>query len=662
MPDLDLSTVMASAGPGNFDWLDVDEQQYRSLDTLPKQNLDVIPELKAQWSHADQEPLAYFVPNRDMAGYPVDPRVPEAPHTMGDLSQLHGPIHGDNPLLRTARLALVESSNVARWQETLLAKFSRTEIVENRTALASILDERGLLGRLYIAAADFPDCAESTAPEEFVRHHASEAKYVVSKQACGDCCHKQQTLSGASRCGVFHKELVPEVPYSDQLAQQVELEQQARGVQASNPSAEPKARIKAAFTASKVTSAAFSGQDNSGALIPASRLLRKVSDLTSQEQVVRAAKSRPIVALLRRELLKGRRAEEVIHGLRLAFDVRDLKDTQEHWVPLFKEAGLYGAVYSTQDSFDDCREGADFLSKHGSKVRAIVAGEKCSSCIFSKVGRCLMYGRKLVANVDDVYTADTVAAVLDECRIEGSISHTLVHQKWGSTPKEALKNIHRTAKTLLPTAADGARMTIQQAFHGASVEHYTGTLTKREVLKSAAKYMNEGLYGEDLQSALQSKFDPRDLVASAAELRSIVAANQGLQGIYFIDPAVYDDYGMGCKEAQRLHRPRNSIRYAKVGNKCGSCIHQTQPGVCSVLDKRLAAEPPYQNKLAQQRAILGTGRSVQNDYGGLINNGLTMLQEFELKGAGTIVELNPEGMSFDASIQFGNNDLDLKAL
>jgi hypothetical protein len=46
----------------------------------------------------------------------------------------------------------------------------------------------------------------------------------------------------------------------------------------------------------------------------------------------------------------------------------------------------------------------------------------------------------------------------------------------------------------------------------------------------------------------------------------------------------------------------------------------------------------------------------------LINNGLTMLQEFELKGAGTIVELNPEGMSFDASIQFGNNDLDLKAL
>jgi hypothetical protein len=174
--------------------------------------------------------------------------------------------------------------------------------------------------------------------------------------------------------------------------------------------------------------------------------------------------------------------------------------------------------------------------------------------------------------------------------------------------------------------------------------------------------MNEGLYGIELQRVMQSKFDPRDLVSASAELRPVVASNQGLQGIYFVDPTVYDDYGKGCKEAQRLHRTRNAVRYAKVGDKCAACVHQTQLGVCSVLNKRLATEPPYQDKRAQQQAILATGLSTASpDYGSLINNGLTMIQEFELKGAGTL-ELNAAGETFDASIQFGNNDVNLSLL
>jgi hypothetical protein len=327
-----------------------------------------------------------------------------------------------------------------------------------------------------------------------------------------------------------------------------------------------------------------------------------------------------------------------------------------------REAGLYGVVYSTQDSFEDCREGADFLSKHGSKIRAIVAGDKCASCIFSKVGRCLMYGRKLVAKVDDIYTPDTVAAVLDEHKMAGTIPATAIHTDWGSTPREALRNIHKVASSPLPTAVDAARATVQTAFHGLRQEHTTGDLTRREVLRTASRLMNEGLYGVELQRVMQSKFDPRDLVASAQELRSVVAGNQGLQGIYFVDPTVYDDYGKGCKEAQRLHRTRNAIRYAKVGDKCASCVHQTQLGVCSVLNKRLATEPPYQDKLAQQRAILATGLSTASpDYGSLVNNGMTMIQEFELKSAGAL-ELHPVGESFDASIQFGNNDISLSRL
>ena len=51
MADLgDLSGFMkdgSGAGPADLDWLDVDEESYRSTDELPKQNLDIVPELKA---------------------------------------------------------------------------------------------------------------------------------------------------------------------------------------------------------------------------------------------------------------------------------------------------------------------------------------------------------------------------------------------------------------------------------------------------------------------------------------------------------------------------------------------------------------------------------------------------------------------------------------
>ena len=89
----------------------------------------------------------------------------------------------------------------------------------------------------------------------------------------------------------------------------------------------------------------------------------------------------------------------------------------------------------------------------------------------------------------------------------------------------------------------------------------------------------------------------------------------------------------------------------------------TKPGITETARRveGSAVEPPYQDKLAQQRAILATGASSSLDYGSLLNNGLTMIEEFELKGSGDL-ELNPAGTSFDASIQFGNNAVDLNGL
>lgn len=638
-----------SAGVAKLDWLDIDEAEYRGQEPLPKQNLDVTPDLKALWNHQDESPLK-FIPNTG------------APRTMGDLSQLHGPLR-DEPeaIMRAARLAMMQSPDPRHIESTLKSRFDLDALRGARTALAGTLAERGLLGGYYIDAADFPTCNRGgKQASAFVRKFAPNARFVRAKDACSDCMHRTMQANGSSHCSVFHKEIQLEVPYSDELADAVEQSQRARGkvVQASGQYS-PRDRIKAALLGVKGGREEFTGRDQQApkqvkvdvqqGLIAASNLTKK----RDEEAVAKLAaqKARPIVTFLRREMLKGRSSAELVQALRLSFDLRDLEATKATWAPIFKEAGLYGQVYSTQDSFDDCRVGADFVAKHGSPVKAIVAGDKCDSCIFAKAGRCMMYGRKLVTAADEIFTPEVVDQVIWEHRLAGNLPTGSDRVQWGETPREALKAIHKAASGPKPVQAHRLRDTVEQAFYGQARPAMTNELTKRNILKAAAQYLNEGLYGEQLRYLLQQRFEARDLVACQTELRAVLA-EQGLQGIKFIDPTVYDDYGHGCRTAGAKHRSRAAVQWVKVGHACGSCVHQSG-GVCSVMNKKLAVEIPYVDKLAEQQAVLASGLATEVDYDQLMNNGLTMMQEYELQHNDGAINLNASGEDPEVVIEFG---------
>jgi hypothetical protein len=660
MADLDLTEFLKEGSGGavsDLDWLAVNEKDYREMDRLPKQNLDIAPDLQALWSHEDKPSTAY-VPNTG------------GPRTMGDLSQVHGPLRSSpEDLVRAARLAMMQTTNQSRVRSVLAARFDRDSIRAASTALSGVMAECGLLGQVYIVASDFPDCNKgSRTSPEFVRRYAGDAKFVLAKEECQDCQCRQVAAGGASHCSVFHKQVVVDVPYSDALAENVERMQAAKGKVASlSVASSPKERIQRAILAGQVVQATeFSGHmqvvpqvvpvDTQQALITAADLTKK-RDAAIQEKLA-VEKARPIVATLRREMLKGRSSEELLQSIRLAFDLRDLQATRAHWEPVFKQAGLYGTVYMTQDSFEDCREGADFLSRHSSKVRAVIAGQKCASCIFAQANRCLMYGRKLVQAAEEVLTADTVRAVIDEHQIAGNLPHTASKHSWGDTPVEALKAIHKAASGPKPTTGS-LREIIEKGFYGTPHMVTTGQITKREIVRVASEYLNEGLYGDDLRMALQARFDPRDLIASADDLRPVLA-EQGLQGIKYVDPTIYSDYGSGCHTAARLHRSRGAVKYAKVGNKCASCVFQTQPGMCSVLNKQLVIEPPYIDKLAEQQAVLSSGRSTEVSLESLVNSGLTMMQEYNLQHqAATDLELNPEAKAASVEIEFGSQNVKL---
>ena len=363
-----------------------------------------------------------------------------------------------------------------------------------------------------------------------------------------------------------------------------------------------------------------------------------------------ADQARPVLQLLRREMLKGRSEDDLHQVLKHAFQSGVLEATAPFWAPVANQSGLYGVAYSTQDSFSDCHEGADFLAKHNPGVRAVVEGSKCASCIYNKIHRCLIYGKPLRASIEATLTPEVVESVLSEHKLAGRIA-PWDNRQWGSTPAESLRAIHKAAVTTagLPQQVP-PRMEVIRQHYAATPQASTSGMTRRLIVKTAREYLNEGLYGADLLQLLKSKFDQRDLVAAATELRPVIA-EQGLQGIFYVDPTVYEDYGRGCEKAAHMHRSRG-VPSLKMGPNCGSCVLHTRPGYCSKIDKPLVEEPPYVDKLAQQRGVLASGKSTETDYGSLVNNGRSMMAEYQIQQRGMDIELDPVVTSKPLDISF----------
>lgn len=737
MPDLgDLSDFLKEGDLSNLDWLDVDEEKYHaggypSQGALPKQNLDVVPDLQALWDRQDKPTTTYLVPNSgQVKPFPGAGEV----HTMGDLSEVHGRLRARaEDIAKTTRYAMMQSSDTANLRRHLMARFDLETLRANRDIIAEVLKERGLLGTVYVSASDFPNCANSPkSATTFVRRYASDAKYIVAKPECTGCIHAKK-VGGSTNCSVFHKQVVLDVPYTEQLAAEVEQLQQMRGktlqaasvqlgkwytqsfsdkelyfyaqgeqknggtsgiqvtVDLTKPRAMPKAvkssvpkgfntlwkevdeasvpanvksHVKSASLKARVKNA-FLASDPAPAShvytgVGENQLPKQVSMAPEaiQEQLIAASSltrkrdeqrlellAKPVIAFIRRELLKGRTASELAAALKVSFHMSELAETRSQWEPHFKEAGLFGHVYSTQDSFDECREGADFLAKHNPGIRAMVVGSKCESCIYNKISRCMLYGKPLVKEASEVLTWPIVEAVLLENKNAGRIPAWEKAASLGTMdPRQALKIIHGRINSDkgLPQQVSGqaSRMDVFHQWAGGQQGHVASGQAKREIVKTARRYLNEGLYGRDLMAALKARFEVRDIAAAKDDLKPVVA-EQGLQGIYYVDASAYDDYGHGCEEASRLYRAKQ-VPYVKLGSKCGSCVFNHNQH-CSKLNKPLVVEPPYVNKVEQQKAVLASGSSTEISAPSLMApSGLSMIAEYQLQNGGMDIELGTE--------------------
>jgi hypothetical protein len=605
---------------------------------------------------------------------------------MGDLSEAHGKLASETlaQVEKVARLAIMQSTDPAKISNALKTRFDPWTLEAARPVLANILQERGLLGRYYIDANDFPSCSKkaSRSEVEFVKRNAGTAKFLQAKDQCLDCTHNAK-----STCSVFHKELVLEVPYSPELAGAVERNQCACGKQAVKASIQdPRERIKAAYLAGnvRVTSHVETPKPIANPVhqlkatvetpkvhlpVMASQSQQLLAEqlawvppttgkVASMSKDASSKKAFDVCSFLKREMLKGRSEKDLLQALRLSFSLDDLRSTRSSWEPIYKEAGLYGTVYSTQESFDNCHEGADFIAKHNHQIKGIVASQKCATCIYSKLSRCLVYGKPLVAKAEDLYTEGTVKQALWDYRQAGRLGSGAESFAWGPTPVEALKSIYRTASVANTQAPIPMRAYVEQEFRGANTGYTTSGLTKREVIKTASRYLNEGLYGSQLLNALKTRFDARDLISSKEELK-VAMREQGLQGIYYVDPTIYNDYAKGCDEGARLHRARQ-VPYVKQGSKCATCVLQPHPGFCSKYAKHLVIDPPYADKAAQQREILASGPATEIDVGSLIIHNPSSVADLVQMKSGMEIDLNPApSKSATISVELGGATIDL---
>ncbi len=497
---------------GGLDWLSVSEEEYRKLETLPQQNFEVMPELEKAWAEGRSSTL---VPVKDYR----PAKVMTAPVVIRP-----------EEVAKTARFALMSGQNVV---EALLRTYDKTSLREARSAIASVVEEKGLLGPFYVLASDF-EIEPGRYDARLIRKYASDARYVLGKIACGCGC-------GGS-CNPFRKPEVQDLSevYTDKEASLVEAEQVATGKHVvASVGLNPRDRIRNAYLAKirvaedltpkpVVNPAQFLTTPKQGKVhLPVIAQERaRLASLQANFGPSLEGTAFEVGELLKREILKGGSQTQVLTALKVAFSKQDLRATRESWEPLFKEAGILGTVYSFQEAFDACSEGADFLDRHNSPVSVIVAGPKCEGCPNNRLGECTEYNRSLVASVEDALTPQAVAAV--------------ARAKLASVP-EGLDIRSQLRSLYLNREGSTTRLTPQhyQEYVPANPRKATASSFKEALLLTASNYVGKGMRGPRLLAALEKQF-PTSLIAESVEdLRGILAQGTSVKSY----PSIGSDTG-----------------------------------------------------------------------------------------------------------------------
>ncbi len=597
----DLTNFFRSRVESDYSWLDVNEEEYRKSQALPKQNIDIIPDVQKFLSEEDGIPHALPVKEHLMVNSrPTDIFVD----------------HSSKIKRKAARLMMAGKSD-SEVYESLSLEFGSREVDSNKQIVASVLSERGLMGNIYFNASDFPNCHNDPKEQKFVKLACKKSLNVIQKKECSGCVHNTN-----GHCSSFgSKKLVSSVQYDEKLLEKY------KGVLSSEGRSFPAPKNQDWKESFRI---AFNSNPENKVPFQKAQIVKDNNFVSVSDNQVKEFFNREVVSTsLDLEYLKY--AKRMMIG----------KDDRSHLAAsenrnlsfLSTQYGVLGHTILDMDALGGCKETLKFiismnkgisLSSDIIKIKPdyIIRRSSCNHCECSEIKTCDILSK--ISKVVDDYPSLTKSDIrkassraYDSGRIsEKTYNELLRHDFNGIDIRNAVSKINTTVEEIKE----------QRVYSGPKHTHYSGSVSEvvinsAVVNKYASHLMNMGSKGNDLREKISSKFGDIEFKSD----------NEGLQGSYYIDPTVYDDYGSGCNAGSKLLK-KKVAKNVLSGSKCTGCSYQTHPGWCSKYSKCMISFVPQEIRTAYTKRSLPV---LQNPP---IDN---TVEKYEIKTTELIVEKAP---------------------
>lgn len=577
----DIDSLLHNQGVSDLSWLSVDESDYRASETLPKQNLDIIPELQKALTIEESNnipQLTLLRPHNIVNVNPVDS------HQASDVD-ITIPIRN-----RVAKLA-ISGHSLHEINDKLALEFSPVDIEIASAEINKVSSEYGLLGNVYIDANHFPNCASDRSNDrKFVATNAKKSLYVLGKPECRGCV---RNMNG--RCASFQKTIVDEVPYGPKLAAHYasSLLAENRVASLSLDSLSWKDRLQAAFN----TPISISNPDGVKTFHTTKSPSKVVVSSSDIKNYLNSPKS--VKVIISSDYKKYSR--RMMDGKN---DVDYLTNSgKPELMKLASEYGLLGHTWVDMDVLGGCRKTVEYLKTSNIQPDFILRrNASCDICKNLSDGGCaqLCKSHKVVSNIPS-YDKNIFKAALSRCARRQVISSDNVSKAINKAPENSdWRSLTAQANTLVTKHTEnqytGPKYKIFAGSNASTVEVH-----QDEVRRFVSHLMNTGLSGSSLQTAILSRYSKDDLT-KFPELGRRFASEERIQGKYYIDPTAYSDYGSGCSEGSSIFKyrgPKNVL----ASDKCTGCTMQLSYGHCSKYCKPLIRSVPKSVRAASKLSL-----------------------------------------------------------
>ena len=619
LPDLyesglgDLSVVFHNQGVADLSWLAIDEEDYRAFEALPLQQLDIIPEMqKALLSEVKEDELN------------VPKLIPLKPHTIVNHNPLSNDYGQTSPIDQTAPIRNRVAKMVMMGMENntiaarLKSEFGIGDIRRASEDIKEVIAERGLLGNVYVNARHFPRACQDPKERKFARTVSKNALYVLGCCDNSNGCNCQK--SGI--CQTFGgKRVVSEVPYDNKtlahympkFISEKRISSEIDGI------SDYKETLRTAFTRTPIA------LRSEGVKTIQTRQIPKKPIVTQQqydEYWHRKFSAAPVEKPLSPSYVKyARRMMEGFNDIAILASLKDKEVSK-----LVTEYGILGHSYLDMDVLEGCKNTLALMHRRASSGQSNAAGlgndlrdlhldyvlrrnATCTNCKGAEDGACAQICKcTSIVNSKPLVDRNTFILALQRAGLQKRISVNEIQnansrsasvKNWAtatayinlynvkdcnSDPVREYSGIHATLKTMEPVRTE---TTVAQ-------------MDPEEVRRTVSHMMNSGLSGRALQEALLKRYSRDDLI-QVPEVGRIASLDDGVQGVFFIDPTAYMDYGKGCKDGSKIFHNRGASNVL-ASDSCTGCMSQTAPGWCCKYAKTLIRHVPTQVRQAAIQA------------------------------------------------------------